>query len=40
MPWLSARCRAVGVSPLPRALFLAAVEREPCRTDHGRDATS
>jgi AraC-like DNA-binding protein/mannose-6-phosphate isomerase-like protein (cupin superfamily) len=38
VPWFPARCRAVDVSPLLRALILAAVEMEPRYAEHGRDA--
>ncbi|WP_225834556.1 helix-turn-helix transcriptional regulator [Streptomyces sp. NK08204] len=38
VPWLPARCRAVDVSTLLRALILEAVEMEPHYPEHSRDA--
>lgn len=38
VPWFPARCRAVDVSPLLRALILAAVDMDPHYPEHGRDA--
>ncbi|MGW7793393.1 AraC family transcriptional regulator [Streptomyces tricolor] len=38
VPWFPARCRAVDVSPLLRALILEAVEMEPRYPAHSRDA--
>ena len=38
VPWFPARCRAVDVSALLRALILAAVDMEPCYPEHSRDA--
>ncbi|WP_030934997.1 AraC family transcriptional regulator [Streptomyces sp. NRRL S-646] len=38
VPWFPARCQAVDVSDLLRALILAAVDMEPCYPEHSRDA--
>ncbi|MEV6949463.1 helix-turn-helix transcriptional regulator [Streptomyces sp. NPDC051172] len=38
VPWFPARCQAVDVSDLLRALLLAAVDMEPCYAEHSRDA--
>lgn len=38
MPWFPARCQAVDVSTLLRALILEAVEMEPRYIEHSRDA--
>ncbi|MFJ5774485.1 AraC family transcriptional regulator [Streptomyces sp. NPDC093094] len=38
VPWFPARCQAVDVSALLRALILTAVEAEPRYPEHGRDA--
>lgn len=38
VPWFPTRCQVVDVSPLLRALILAAVEMEPRYPEHSRDA--